>query len=80
MAGTINLAALREVTPAVAERYRAAGRREKGRILDAQCATTGWHCKHAVRVLRTGVQPLREPQPGRRRYGPQIKDALQALW
>jgi hypothetical protein len=36
---------------AVAERYRSAGRREKGRILDELCATTGWHRKHAVAML-----------------------------
>ena len=32
------MAARREVTAAVATRYRAAGRREKGRILDELCA------------------------------------------
>ena len=41
MAGTISMGARREVLAAVAERYRAAGRREKGRILDELCATTG---------------------------------------
>ena len=51
MAGTISMGARREVLAAVAERYRAAGRREKGRILDELCATTGWHRKHAVRAL-----------------------------
>ena len=46
---------------AVAERYRGAGRREKGRILDELCATTGWHRKHAVRALRSKEQPASEP-------------------
>jgi hypothetical protein len=80
MAGTISLAARREVTAAVAERYRAAGRREKGRILDELCATTGWHRKHAVRVLRAKAQPLSGPKARHRRYGAAIKDALVALW
>ena len=35
MAGTISMGARREVLWAVAERYRSAGRVEKGRILDA---------------------------------------------
>ena len=46
------MGARREVLSAVAERYRSAKRAEKGRILDEQCATTGWHRKHAVRALR----------------------------
>jgi hypothetical protein len=47
LAGTISMGARREVLAAVAERYRAAGRCEKGRMLDELCATTGWHRKHA---------------------------------
>ena len=45
------MGARREVVSAVMERYRSARRAEKGRILDALCAT-GWHRKHAVRALR----------------------------
>src|SRR3981081_289134 len=45
MAGRISMGARREVVSAVAERYRSAKRAEKGRILDALCATTGWHRK-----------------------------------
>jgi hypothetical protein len=52
----------------------------KGRILDELCATTGWHRKHAVRVLRAKAQPVTEPKPRQRRYGAAIKDALVALW
>jgi hypothetical protein len=51
MARRISMGARREVMQAVAERYGAAGRREKGRILDELTATTGWHRKHAVRAL-----------------------------
>jgi len=80
MAGTISLAARREVTAAVAERYRAAGRGEKGLILDELCATTGWHRKHAVRVLRANAERVSEPKPRQRQYGATIKDALVALW
>src|ERR1700732_4993653 len=81
MAGMSSMGARREVVSAVMERYRSAKRAEKGSILDALCATTGWHRKHAVRALRqheTGdVGVLRER---RRRYGVTIKDALTALW
>jgi hypothetical protein len=63
------MGARREVVGAVAERYGAAGRREKGRILDELTATTGWHRKHAVRVLsavaasRTGQLQACEDTP-----------------
>src|SRR5258707_11206652 len=84
MEGKISMGARREVVSALTERYRSAKRAEKGRILDALCATTGWHRKHAVRALRQhktvgsgGVEALRER---RRRYGTTIKDALTALW
>jgi hypothetical protein len=84
MAGTISMGARREVLSAVAERYRSAGRVEKGRILDALCRTTGWHRKHAVRALRrravdkaVATEVARERK---RRYGATMKDALTALW
>jgi Integrase core domain len=84
MAGTISMGARREVLSAVAERYRSAGRVEKGRILDALCQTTGWHRKHAVRALRRRVadEVAKTPAPRerKRRYGATIKDAVTALW
>ena len=71
------MGARREVTLAVAERYRQAGRIEKGRILDELCAVTGWHRKHAVRALAAGC-PMSPHGPRRRKptYGPMNKDAL----
>ena len=61
------MGARREVVLTVTERYRSARRVEKGRILDALCATTGWHRKHAVRALRLhekvgpdGIKPVPE--------------------
>jgi hypothetical protein len=84
MAGWISMGALREVVSAVTERYRSAKRAEKGRILDALCATTGWHRKHAVRALRQHetIAPdgAEAPRERRRRYGATIKDAMTALW
>ena len=84
MVGTISMGARREVLSAVAERYWSAGRVEKGRILDALCRMTGWHRKHAVRVLRRRVvdKAVETPAPRERKrcYGVTIKDALTALW
>lgn len=78
------MGARREVVSAVMERYRSAERAEKGRILDALCATTGWHRKHAVRTLRqretVGSGEVEAPRERKRRYGATIKDAMTALW
>ena len=76
------MGARREVLAAVAERYRAAGRCEKGRMLDELCATTGWHRKHALRALR-GAGLAADGKARRRRgrkYDGAIKNALKALW
>ncbi len=81
MAGQISMSARREISAAVAERYRLAGRAAKGRILDELCKVAGWHRKHAVRKLAD--QPKIEPAGPRQRkstYGATIKDALVALW
>jgi hypothetical protein len=96
MADGISMGARREVLAAVAKRYRAAGRREKGRILDELTATTGWHRKHAVRALSQRVAALApsgsrntavasavgDDVLPRRRRGKYdgIRDALVVLW
>ena len=71
----------REITAAVVDRYRSAGRIGKGRILDELCAVTGWHRKHAVRALAShvGISPeaRRQRSPT---YDATIRDALVALW
>jgi len=92
MASGISMGARREVLAAVATRYRAAGRVEKGRILDELTATTGWHRKHAVRALsvagrdrprppldEVAISPT-EPATRRRRKYASVRDALIALW
>ena len=85
MAGPISMGARREITVAVAARYRSAGRTEKGLVLDELCKVTGWHRKHAIRKLADSkaLPPGASPDTPRRReptYGATIKDALVALW
>src|SRR5258706_10784590 len=63
MVGRISMGARREVLSAVADRYRTAGRHEKGRILDELTATTGWHRKHAVRALSAISMSQQDSRP-----------------
>ena len=49
----ITAATRRELTDAVMERYQAASAGERSRILDEFVALTGFHRKHAIRVLNT---------------------------
>ena len=70
-----------ELTAAVSARYARSSRAERGRILDEFTAVTGYHRKHAMRVLRTGQdrQPS-VPRPSRRVYDAAVREALVVLW
>lgn len=59
MTRRLSMTTRRELTEAVGERYRRSDRNEKREILDEFVQVTGYHRKHAIRVLR------REPQPPR---------------
>src|SRR5262249_17963629 len=62
-------------------RYRASSRAEKSRIVDEFAASTGYHRKHAMRVLRAGPTSKRSvPRPSRRIYGEAEREALTVLW
>src|SRR5262252_3675225 len=58
----ISMAARDELVAAIARRYAQGDRAERGRILDEFAAVTGFHRKHAMRLLRAGRVT--------RRYGP----------
>ena len=76
------MAARRELVRELRERYRNARCDEKSILLDHVIAITGYHRKHAIRVLGTDVPSA--PSAGRRRrsqrYGAAIKSALIVLW
>lgn len=76
----MSVQAMAEYALAIRRRYEAAGRVEKGRILDEFCETTGMHRKAAIRLLnRSGsAPPVRSGRP--RRYGPEVAKALVAIW
>jgi hypothetical protein len=75
----ISMAARDELVAAIAERYSRADRTERSRVLDEFTAVTGFHRKHAMRLLRAG-QPNRRsgPRPGRRTHA--TRDAMIAIW
>ena len=77
----VSMATRDELVTAVIERYRSGGRDEKGRILDEFVAVTGFHRKHAMRVLRGGQAQRRSAlRPERRRYDDAARDALVVIW
>ena len=71
-----------EYLQAIHGRYRAATRREKGRILDECCKVTGFHRKYALRRLN-GPPPGAAPPRRRPRavtYGAEVIQALRVIW
>lgn len=71
----------RELIDAVAARYRAAGRNQKKEILDEFVKVTGFHRKHAIRVLKKSPK-LETPEPRQRAriYGEAVREALTIVW
>lgn len=74
----------REYVEVVFLRYKKASRREKTKILDEFCATSGYHRKHAIRLLR---RFKRFTKPKQKRKGrPPVYDAhaltvpLRRIW
>lgn len=70
-----------ELVTAVGERYRSVDRPSKGRVLDEFVAVTGFHRKHAMRLLRT-KHPAKAAgmRPERRVYDEAVRTALIVLW
>jgi len=70
-----------EYAVAVRQRYRRAGKKEKGRILDEFCAATGMHRKAATRLLGRSVRLAPVPKSkGRPGYGPAVTEVLVKVW
>src|SRR6185369_13339403 len=71
----------RELIDAVAARYRAAGRNQKKEILDEFVKVTGFHRKHAIRVLkRAPRREIPEPRQRVRIYDEAVREALTIVW
>jgi len=71
---------IREWAAAVRDRYRRAGKPEKGLILDEFCRTTGYHRKAAIRLLGSTTSGRGKGRGRKRTYGPEVVEALKRLW
>ncbi len=76
-------AALGEYAAALRDRYLAAGKKEKGRILDEFCRTSGLHRKAAIRLLRG--RPRCGGRAKRKKgrpigYGTEVMEPLRQVW
>lgn len=69
----------KELIDAVGLRYRSSSRAERSSILDEFVAITGYHRKHAIRLLSRPGTPPAQRHPSAR-YGAAVRDALGALW
>ncbi|MBV8495816.1 MAG: transposase, partial [Gammaproteobacteria bacterium] len=77
----VSMATRDELVAAIACRYSRGGRAERGRILDEFVAVTGFHRKHAARLLCGARQGRRiGPRLTRRIYDDAVREALIVLW
>ena len=76
----VSMATRAVLVAATAGRYQAATRTQKMRILDEFVAITGFHRKHAMRLLRTGSVRKGGPRPERRLYDEAVHTALIVIW
>jgi hypothetical protein len=71
----------RELVAAIRPRYLKANKAGKEHILNELIATTGYHRKSAIRVLKHGPQPKGLKKPGRRKvYQGEVVLALEQIW
>lgn len=71
----------RELLEAVRPRYLKANKKSKERILDEFVASTGYHRKYAIRVLKHGRKPKGLKKPGRKKeYQGEVVTALTCIW
>ena len=77
---TISPAARQELVAAVAERYQQSTATEKRWILDEFVALTGYHRKHAIRVLNGNAAAVAAPRGRPCIYDEAVTEGLIVLW
>src|SRR3954451_10212202 len=78
----LSLATRKELIEAVRKRYQEAALATKTDILDEFVELTGYHRKHAVRLLGsiTGQKPEKKLRSEKRIYNDAVREALILLW
>ncbi|GAB3768296.1 ISNCY-like element ISBj12 family transposase [Ramlibacter monticola] len=74
------MATRKELKNAVGARYREAAGQKRTNILDEFVAVTGYHRKHAIRVLGSTDESERPKQRRHRLYDEAVRQALIMLW
>jgi hypothetical protein len=71
----------RDLVAAIRPRYLKANKAGKEQILNELIATTGYHRKSAIRVLKNGFQPKGLKKPGRQKiYRGEVVQVLEQIW
>ena len=72
------------ITKEMARRYKRAGKKERGLMLDELCALAGYNRSYAARLLRERTRaapPRRARRRGRKpAYGPELLAPLAKVW
>lgn len=76
----VSMVTRNELLTVLVERYRRSERDEKQRILDEFVAVSGYHRKHAARLLRSAAPLKAQPSNRHRIYGEGVRAALIVLW
>lgn len=70
----------KELIAALSKRYKIASRSDKGRLLDDFTAITGYHRKHAIRVLSGSSGAVKSEPKRSPYYNNQVVEPLILLW
>jgi hypothetical protein len=76
----IKLTTRKELSAAISQRYQTADRKSKKLILDEFTKVTGYHRKHAIRILTSGPATSQQARTTRRIYREAVQEALIVLW
>ncbi len=80
MRRAMSLQTRRELTSAVAERYFSSDANSKRVILDEFAKLTGYHRKHAIRILNRTTPVVLQKHVSKRIYHEAVEEALIVVW